>query len=82
MHTCAHDGGLKLFTWELRKKAQGRRWFYTRLDRILARLPSKSWCKIGGSVYLVATEHSGDFRKLLRQFESRGLIWHEFTIEV
>ncbi|MFN4132898.1 MAG: hypothetical protein ACK4GQ_00790, partial [Candidatus Hadarchaeales archaeon] len=40
----------------------------------------KSWTKIGGSVYLVNSNNSSSFRKLLKEFEGPNLKWFEFEI--
>jgi len=82
MHTCAHDDGRILFAWELRKRARGRRWFYTQLENLLAQLPPEGWRKIGDSVYLMAGSHSEALRQLLRRFEGADLKWYEFRVEV
>lgn len=71
-----------LFTWEIRKKARWRRWFYSQLKRFLNELPPKSWRKLGGSVYLVGKENSGAFGELLRRFEGPDLTWHMLRVEV
>ena len=82
MRTCAHDDGRILFTWELRKRARGRRWFYAQLENLLAQLPPEGWRKIGGSVYLMAESYSEALRLLLRRFEGPDLSWYEFRVEV
>lgn len=81
MHTCAHDHEWVLFTWELRRKARGRRWFYARLENLLGELPKKNWAKIGGSVYLVKEKHSGSFIELLKRFEGPDLKWFQFKVK-
>lgn len=73
--------GSILFTWELRERARGRRWFYVQLERILSELPSKSWRKLGGSVYLVKKENSGAFEEFLRRFQGPDLVWYMFKVE-
>jgi len=70
-----------LFTWELRERARGRRWFYSQLEHLLSELPLKSWRKLGGSVYLVREENSGAFDELLRRFEGPDLIWHKLRVK-
>jgi len=82
MHTCAHKTDWILFTWELCRKARGRRQFYARLEHIIAELPPGSWFKLGGSVYIVERQHSGAFRELLQHFENPGLKWCELTVVV
>lgn len=69
-----------LFTWELRNNARRKRWFYVNLKRILTAVPSKSWTKVGGSVYLVDEEHSHELRDLLKLFEGPDLEWYEFRL--
>lgn len=81
MHTCAHVAGWVLFTWELRRKARGRRWFYVQLEGLLAGLPPENWRGLGGSVYLVRAEHSNAFRLLLKRFDGPELKWYEFKVE-
>ena len=70
-----------VFTWELRKKSRQRRWFYTRLERILLGLPQGSWRKLGGSVYLVETQHSPKFEELLGQLDEPDLSWHKLKVD-
>ena len=70
-----------LFTWELRDRARGKRWFYVNLKRALGELPPRSWSKVGGSVYLVDDAYSREFRELLKRFEGPDLRWYEFKIE-
>jgi len=74
--------GSILFTWELRERAKGRRWFYSQFERLLSELPPKSWRKLGGSVYLVRKEDSDAFEELLRRFEGPDLTWHKLKAEV
>ena len=76
-----HSTKWVLFTWELRDRARRKRWFYVNLRRVLDGLPSKSWNKVGGSVYLVSEVHSHGFRELLKCFEGPELTWREFRIE-
>lgn len=73
--------GFILFTWELREKARGRRWFYVQLERLLSELPPKSWRKLGGSVYLVMEENSNAFDELLRRFNGPDLNWYKLRVE-
>jgi hypothetical protein len=73
--------GLILFTWELRARAKGRRWFYVQLERILSELPSNSWRRLGGSVYIVRKENSASFEEFLERFQGPDLIWYMFKIE-
>ena len=73
--------GFILFTWELREKAMGRRWFYVQLKRLLSELPPKSWRKLGGSVYLVTEEKSNEFDELLRRFKGPDLNWYKLRVE-
>ncbi|MFN4133199.1 MAG: hypothetical protein ACK4GQ_02385 [Candidatus Hadarchaeales archaeon] len=80
MHTCAQNHKWILFTWELSRKAKGRRWFYRKLENLLDELPPKSWTKIGGSVYLISASNPSPFRKLLKEFEEPDLRWFEFKI--
>jgi len=70
-----------LFTWELSKKSKQRRWFYTRLERIFLGLPSKSWRKLGGSVYIIERKYSHELEELLEYFEGPDLSWHTFEIK-
>jgi hypothetical protein len=81
MHTCAHDREWALFTWELRQKAKGRRWFYARLEKLLGELQPKNWHKLGGSVYLVKEKHSGPFVELLKCLEGPDLKWFRFKVK-
>ena len=81
MHTCAHSERWILFTWDLRRGIKRRRWFYTKLQRLLNDLPVESWRKIGGSVYIVEEKHSAEFVEFLRSFEGPGLGWFKFRIE-
>jgi hypothetical protein len=81
MHTCAHDREWALFTWELRRKAEGRRWFYARLENLLGELPPKSWHRLGGSVYLAKEKNSGSFVELLKCFEGPHLKWFRFKVK-
>jgi len=74
--------GSVLFTWELRERAKGRRWFYSQLKHLLSDLQPKSWRKLGGSVYLVREGDSGGFEELLRRFEGPDLIWYKLRVEV
>ena len=71
-----------LFTWELREKARRRRWFYSRLERLLDEFPRGSWHKLGGSVYVVEEGRSRELEELLRCFEGPDLIWHRLKVEV
>jgi len=70
-----------LFTWKLRDRARGKRWFYVNLKRVLVELPPRSWSKVGDSVYLVDGAYSREFRELLKRFEGPDLRWCEFEIE-
>lgn len=70
-----------LFTWEIRKKAKWRRWFYSQLARVLSELSAKNWRKVGGSVYIVVEKHSHEFEELLERFKSPDLTWHKFEIK-
>ena len=80
--TAAYDknAGRVLFTWELSEKAKMRRWFYTQFERMLLKLPVKSWRKVGGSVYTVDKTHSHKFREFLKSFDGPELEWCEFKI--
>ncbi|MEM4188228.1 MAG: hypothetical protein QXN56_03590 [Candidatus Hadarchaeum sp.] len=82
MHTCAPNTDWVLFTWELRRKARGRRRFYAQLEVVLNELPSESWRKLGGSVYLVKKGCSGAIRELLRRLENPDLEWYELNVVV
>jgi len=73
---------LALFTWELREKAKRRRWFYSRLERLLSELPYGSWRKLGGSVYVVEEKRSREFEELLKYFEGSDLTWYKLKVEV
>lgn len=57
-----------------------RRWFYANLRRLLDELPRNSWCKLGGSVYLVEKRYSVRFLMLLKKFEGPELTWYSFEI--
>jgi hypothetical protein len=80
MHTCAQPRWI-LFTWELRRRAKGRRWFYRRLEKLLGELERGSWIRIGGSVYLVEERYSGPVVELLKRFEGPDPRWFKFRVE-
>ncbi|MEM1689701.1 MAG: hypothetical protein QXX33_01580 [Candidatus Hadarchaeales archaeon] len=77
--TAVH-GRVILFTWELKESSKSRRWFYANLRRLLDELPRNSWCKLGGSVYLVEKRYSVRFLMLLKKFEGPELTWYSFEI--
>jgi len=79
MHTCAQQKWV-LLTWELRRRARSRRWFYIQLKNLLSGLERGSWIRIGGSVYLVKEKYSRSFIELLKRFEGPDLKWFKFKL--
>ncbi len=70
-----------LFTWEIGREADGRRWFYKRLERMNSDIPKCGWKKIGGSVYLVKEESTHKFEELLLDFEGPNVTWQKFRLK-
>lgn len=70
-----------ILTWEISRGAEGRRWFYKKLERLVSQIPKDSCKKIGGSVYLVRQEYVGKFEELLSEFNEDGFSWHIFEIQ-
>jgi hypothetical protein len=70
-----------MFTWEIREKAKGRRWFYLRLKRLLRELDPKNWRKLGGSVYVTDEECSHELETLLKSFDGADLKWYRLKIK-
>ncbi|MEM3402680.1 MAG: hypothetical protein QXT22_05575 [Candidatus Hadarchaeales archaeon] len=69
-----------LLTWDFKRKAYGRSSFYKRLTEIFSQLPSGSWRRVGGSVYLLKGRHAAEVKGLLTQAENSGLKWREFRV--
>lgn len=78
---CTIDEFEYLLTWEIRKNAKGRRWFYKKLERLISQLPENTCRRIGGSVYLVRQGYMSKFEELLLEFDEDGFSWQVFEIQ-
>lgn len=70
-----------LFTWEVSRNAEGRRWFYKKLKGLVSEIPEEDWKRIGGSVYLVKKEHARKFERLLSEFDGSNFEWQKFKLK-
>lgn len=77
---CMIETDRLLFTWEIGRDAEGRRWFYKKFKRLVSRIPERSFRKVGGSVYLVEERYADDLEELLSQFSGSEFDWQKFEL--
>lgn len=70
-----------LFTWEIGRNAEGRRWFYKKLEQMISDIPEKGYRKVGSSVYIVREEYACKFEKLLLEFDGSNFTWQKFELK-
>ncbi len=80
-HVCTEPNFETLFTWEIGKNVEGRRWFYKKLKRLISDIPDGGCKKIGASVYLVKEKYARKFEELLSDFDGRGFTWQKFGLK-
>ncbi len=78
---CTKANFENLFTWEIGRNAEGRRWFYKKLERMISDIPEGDCKKIDGSVYLVKEEYAYKFKELLLDFDGPDFIWQKFGVK-
>ncbi len=71
-HVCTEADFETLFSWEIDRNAEGKRWFYKKLKRLISDISDGGCKKIGRSVYLAKEEHAGKFEELLLDFDGPG----------